>query len=78
MPARLGKQHYFCPNCGVELYNSDISLPPLWLMCQKKCGKQFENKCIQSILGQNAPEKLATKKGEMVKYGALNTKSAIR
>ena len=53
-----GKQHRYCPNCGVHLYDNNLSMNHVKsLMCSDKCRNEWELKYAGMILRKDAPEK---------------------
>ena len=55
--SKYGKQHHYCPNCGLHIYDDKLGWARIQpMMCSDECREQWEQKYADMALGRNAPE----------------------
>jgi hypothetical protein len=52
----FGKQIHYCPNCGVQQYDSRLENTVRATMCSRECLREWETKYARMILGMNGLE----------------------
>lgn len=60
----LGKQYYYCINCGIKQYTGNLSMSHVKsMLCSDKCREEYELKYARCILRKDAEEKKDERNG---------------